>query len=750
MGYLHLADPVAASANRTAIVGVEYTLRGSSHKRSICNTGAPSRETLYIKRGIGVSKLTVSSISSWVVGLDFHLTDGRLASCRASTYSLASNSSSTAGSSSGSSSTSRDDLTLVTVPRPVTGNVDSLITAESAAVAAAAAVPGAAAGAMSIEELMVNMPGTISSRPRCYPGCRPSVCGPRCDQTAARRAYISPDARHVLGAISGVCMSGPGYFKDSLQQLIRPCWVRTASVSPSPVPPQPSPSPRPPTPSPSPLPPRPSSPSPSPRPPAASPSPAPKPASPSPRPVSPSPVPQPSPSPRVSPSPSPVPSPSPRPSPSPSPPPGIDGSIAVTLYSRGQAACSGELPAAAADGLAGYLSEQLQLLQLGGFVARRSAGSSSCSCSMSQGLPMYACKLTVSGPTSNTWDGPTAAAYLARSVTVSGGALCSSTASNTASFCGGPQGTTALCAASPAAAAADAPLVCAVPAAPAPVQMALTLAANAAMCNATSLSDAGAASLAAYVGALLPGFSVSLPAWSGRSLNCTRSQGNAYFRVPALTIAAGSNADVRAAAQFAAAALNANQLSPCRAASSSGGPPAFCGDFAAAVGQQPVVCGTPTFASLVEPIFQCSGAGGVFEVVFSNPGDSCQSGNPPDVSLGASLDPWWRFQLDQLSDGKLVGKQFNGTTLLPGSAVSPAGSGYCNYRLQVLVTGPLKFTAADMANMANTLMSSTLMYRPVPCSQWGSFAFCKSPQFAAATVCAQYPYTPEFPATCRP
>jgi hypothetical protein len=39
---------------------------------------------------------------------------------------------------------------------------------------------------------------------------------------------------------------------------------------------------------------------------------------------------------------------------------------------------------AAADGVAAYLSEQLQLLQLGGFVARKSAGSSSCTCSVNQ------------------------------------------------------------------------------------------------------------------------------------------------------------------------------------------------------------------------------------------------------------------------------------------------------------------------------------------------------------------------------
>jgi hypothetical protein len=151
-------------------------------------------------------------------------------------------------------------------------------------------------------------------------------------------------------------------------------------------------------------------------------------------------------------------------------------------------------------------------------------------------------------------------------------------------------------------------------------------------------------------------------------------QGNAYWRIPAVTIAPSSQNDVRAAAQFAAAALNANQLAPCRSASSSGGPPAFCGDFAAAVGQQPIVCGTPQYASLTDPIFQCSGAGAVFEVVFSNAGDKCESGNPPAPSLGSSLDPWWRFQLDQLADGKLIGKQFNGTTLLPGSATAPAVS----------------------------------------------------------------------------
>jgi hypothetical protein len=207
---------------RTAIVGVEYTLRGSSQRRSICNTAAPSRETLYIRRGVGVGGLTVSSVSSWVVGLDFHLSDGKLASCRASTYHLASNSSSSGSDGQGSN---WDDLIRVTVPRPNAAGgsgVGGLIAAESAA--AAAAAPGAAA-AVSIEDLMLNMPGTISNRPRCYPGCRPSECGSRCVQRAARRQITAPDARHVLGAISGVCMDSPGYFKDSLRELTRPCWV---------------------------------------------------------------------------------------------------------------------------------------------------------------------------------------------------------------------------------------------------------------------------------------------------------------------------------------------------------------------------------------------------------------------------------------------------------------------------------------------------------------------------------------------
>ncbi|KAF6253434.1 hypothetical protein COO60DRAFT_421895 [Scenedesmus sp. NREL 46B-D3] len=290
-------------------------------------------------------------------------------------------------------------------------------------------------------------------------------------------------------------------------------------------------------------------------------------------------------------------------------------------------------------------------------------------------MPMYACRLTVSGPTSAKWDGPAAAAYLARSVAASGAAYCSSAPDT--GFCGGSPAVTGLCTASPAP-AADVPLACSVAAAPASVQMAVTLAAVGAKCSdassPASLSDAGAAALPAYVGLLLPGFAVSLPAWSGRALNCTRGQGNAYWRVPAVTISPGGQTDVLAAAQFAAAALNADQLAACRSAGSSGGPPAFCGDFAAAVGQQPVVCGTPHFASLAEPVFQCSAAGGVFEVVFSNAGDRCESGNPPALSLGASLDSWWRFQLDQLADGKLIGKQFNATTVLPGSAASPSVS----------------------------------------------------------------------------
>jgi hypothetical protein len=80
----------------------------------------------------------------------------------------------------------------------------------------------------------------------------------------------------------------------------------------------------------------------------------------------------------------------------------------------------------------------------------------------------------------------------------------------------------------------------------------------------------------------------------------------------------------------------------------------------------------------------------------------------------------------------------------------PQNVNYCNYRFQVHVTGPQKFTAQEMGTMTNTLMSSTLMYRPIPCSQWRNFAFCQNPQFLAAFLCAQFPYTPDFPAPCSP
>lgn len=147
-------------------------------------------------------------------------------------------------------------------------------------------------------------------------------------------------------------------------------------------------------------------------------------------------------------------------------------------------------------------------------------------------------------------------------------------------------------------------------------------------------------------------------------------QGSTYFRIPGLTISAGSQVDVSGAAQFTAATLNAQQLSPCIVGSSgSSSVPAFCSDFAAATGQPPVLCATPSFSSFSQAIYQCSGIGATFEVVFSNPGDSCSGGNLP-ASAVSSLDSWWRFQLNQLADGVLVGKLFNGTTT-GGTASQP-------------------------------------------------------------------------------
>lgn len=141
-----------------------------------------------------------------------------------------------------------------------------------------------------------------------------------------------------------------------------------------------------------------------------------------------------------------------------------------------------------------------------------------------QGVPMYACKYAIQGPTTNLWDGPAAAAYLARSISASGQTFCSAAPSS--GFCGSTAGVTGFCAAAPApAAAADAPLACTLLAAPPPAQMAVTLAGQALLCNATTgLSDAGAASLQQYIAALLPGFSVTLPAWSSQNINCTRAQ----------------------------------------------------------------------------------------------------------------------------------------------------------------------------------------------------------------------------------
>lgn len=144
-------------------------------------------------------------------------------------------------------------------------------------------------------------------------------------------------------------------------------------------------------------------------------------------------------------------------------------------------------------------------------------------------------------------------------------------------------------------------------------------------------------------------------------------QGNAYYQVPAVTIAASRKIDTRGAAEYLAATLNNQQPGPCSSDRSGGSTsassirPAFCSELP----QMPVMCGTATYTYKDAPV-GCSSAGASFNILFMNPNDKCEKGNPPPEEIGLSLDFWWRQQLDWLSNGKL----HNATTVLPGEATS--------------------------------------------------------------------------------
>lgn len=143
-----------------------------------------------------------------------------------------------------------------------------------------------------------------------------------------------------------------------------------------------------------------------------------------------------------------------------------------------------------------------------------------------------------------------------------------------------------------------------------------------------------------------------------------RVQANAYYQVPAVTISPRTQIDVQGAAEFLTATLNQQQPGPCSSSSSSSASsikPAFCNDLP----QPPVMCATANYTNKGVAA-GCPSAGSSFNVLFTNPNDSCAQGNTPAAAIASSLDAWWRQQLDYLADGKT----FNATTVLPGSATA--------------------------------------------------------------------------------
>lgn len=197
--------------SRSAIIGVEYTLRNSRAKRRLCHTVGQPGNTVRLRRGVGVTKLTVRSVASRVLSLEFKLSNGRTASCRvASLVNAKAASASSAATPAAAVLDSMDFATTVT----------------------ASGGSGLAAGSV-VEEYLNSYPGRIGGSPSV---CTGRNCGggspspsPPPSPPERSRVYVGPSAAYVLAGLSGSCASS-GAFTDSLQAVTRPCWVRVGTL----------------------------------------------------------------------------------------------------------------------------------------------------------------------------------------------------------------------------------------------------------------------------------------------------------------------------------------------------------------------------------------------------------------------------------------------------------------------------------------------------------------------------------------
>lgn len=204
-------------------MGVQYSQKGSANKRRICKTAGSYGSFINIRRGVAVSKLTVSSVANWVVGLEFTLTDGRVASCKAKSFSIAAN------------ATPRVYRATATGTTAATAAAGEHNTAAAAAATEADKVTVAVGATADLSKNVIhtinNLPGPLTNtpgKPRCYPGCSPDVCS-RCSQRPSRRVFLGPDSLAVLGSIGGLCQNRTGYFRDALREMTPPCWLQSGA-----------------------------------------------------------------------------------------------------------------------------------------------------------------------------------------------------------------------------------------------------------------------------------------------------------------------------------------------------------------------------------------------------------------------------------------------------------------------------------------------------------------------------------------
>lgn len=188
---------------RSAIVGVQYTLRNSRARRRLCNTAGQPGSTIRLRAGVGVTKVLVRSVAARVVTLQFDLSNGRTPSCTVTAQTRTNN-----------------NISSVIVGR---STIPSDTLADRAAGSSAAVSTASLSNA--IGDYLNKYPhrlgnGTVKCTNK---NCSNNVPSPSPLPGPTVTVFAGPDAAYFLGSLSGNCAKSGGF--DSLQAVTSSCWV---------------------------------------------------------------------------------------------------------------------------------------------------------------------------------------------------------------------------------------------------------------------------------------------------------------------------------------------------------------------------------------------------------------------------------------------------------------------------------------------------------------------------------------------